>query len=121
MSKPPIPCTLGIAARGYSFVDGVYVKGEHGSPTKAQSLIDSQKLRESEQAKTQAACVAAGAPESVRASTPWIPLAHAFRSWPFLVQREALEGAPLAGKASGAGAQTIPHGNHGDNLRSVQK
>ena len=37
------------------------------------------------------------------------------------IKREALEGAPLAGKASGAGARSIPHGNHGDNLRSVQK
>lgn len=53
---------------------------------------------------------------------PWIP-AHAAiqRAWPFLVQRAALEGAPLAGKASGAIAPELPPvGNTGGSFRSVQ-
>lgn len=39
------------------------------------------------------------------------------------VGADAAEGAPLAGKgaAAVAGLKTSPHGNHGDNLRSVQK
>lgn len=40
------------------------------------------------------------------------------RSWPFIVQRVAPEGAPLAGKASGAVALEIvpPVGNTGGTL-----
>jgi len=48
------------------------------------------------------------------------------RKWPFMADRRASRrGVPAAASAAGSGdagaKQSIPHGNHGDNLRSVQK
>jgi hypothetical protein len=51
---------------------------------------------------------------------------HALRAWPFMVADtvmcgEAETASERLAAAAGASARSIPHGNHGDNLRSVQK
>lgn len=65
--------------------------------------------------------VAAGGPSSFQSICIVLSGEAVRRQWPFMAFAAAAGGHSEAPAAASAGLQTIPDGNHGDNLRSAQK